>query len=92
MALLSVSPTQVGIELPATELLGIVCGRVGFEGVQLGGFKNSGEGHSLHIAGGGIRGSSTGEQGGAGHFMSCSSIGFAGSTQDFSSKLPGAHR
>lgn len=28
-----------GDSLPATELLGIVCWRVGFEGVQLGGFK-----------------------------------------------------
>lgn len=69
MALLSVSPTQVGIAYQLLSYWESSAGGVGFGGVQLGGFKNSGEGHSLHIAGGGIRGSSTGPQGGAGHFM-----------------------
>lgn len=56
--------------LPATELLGIVwLEGLDLVGYNLEGSKNSGEGHSLHIAGGGIRGSSTGPQGGAGHFM-----------------------
>lgn len=69
MALLSVSPTQVGIAYQLLSYWESFAGGLDLKGYNLEGSKNSGEGHSLHIAGGGIRGSSTGPQGGAGHWI-----------------------